>query len=320
MHDSRFMMHESRSILSYPSGKGNSRKSVLCLFLCILYLASCIFLCASSVYALEVPQLHSYVNDYAGMLSFGTRTELEKELQAFEETDSTQIVILTVPSLEGEVLEEFSIRVADSWKIGQRQKDNGVILLVAKQERKIRIEVGRGLEGRMTDLMAGRIIDLVIKPKFKRGDFDGGFVSGVHALMDGVRGEFRAEDEQQVRGIEKLWQFFSFLMFGLVILIVIGNVSRVMAGISGAVGLPLLTHQVFSIGGMVMVVMGIIGFISGVLIPSIITAGRRISGGGVWPGATPHWRSGGISGSGGFGGGFSGGGGGFGGGGASGSW
>lgn len=285
----------------------------------ILVLACYAVSLPSASLALEIPPLQGYVNDYAGMLSFGTKTELEKELQAFEQTDSTQIVILTVPSLEGEALEEFSIRVADSWEVGQKQKDNGIILLVAKQERKMRIEVGRGLEGRMTDLMAGRIIDLVIKPKFKRGDFDGGFIAGVHALMDGARGEFQADDQQQVRSTERLLQFFSFLLFGLAVLIVLGNISRVMAGISGAIGFPLLAHDVFPIGGIVMVLLGIIGFITGLLIPSIITAGRR-GAGEAWPGGAAHWGSGGISGGGRFGGGFSGGGGRFGGGGASGSW
>jgi len=125
------------------------------------------------------------------MISPSAKTELEKELRSFEKTDSTQIVILTIPSLEGEVMEEFSIRVAEAWKIGQKGKDNGIIFIVAKQERKMRIEVGRGLEGRLTDLMAGRIVDLVVKPRFKREDFDGGFVAGVSSLIDATRGSSR---------------------------------------------------------------------------------------------------------------------------------
>ena len=121
------------------------------------------------VYALDVPKLQGYVNDYADMISPQVRDQLNNELHAFEQSDSTQIVILTIPSLEGEALEDFSIKVAEAWKIGQKNKDNGAILLVAKQERKIRVEVGRGLEGRLTDLMSGRIIDLVIQPRFKSG-------------------------------------------------------------------------------------------------------------------------------------------------------
>ncbi|HWR58565.1 MAG TPA: TPM domain-containing protein, partial [Thermodesulfovibrionales bacterium] len=163
MHDERSAIHHSQTMF----------------VACILYLASCIFLICSPVYALDVPKLEGYVNDYAGMISPPTRGELERELKTFEKTDSTQIVILTVPSLEGESVEGFGIKVGESWKIGQKGKDNGAIFIVAKQERKLRVEVGRGLEGRLTDLMAGRIIDLVVKPSFKRGDYDGGFKAGI---------------------------------------------------------------------------------------------------------------------------------------------
>ena len=148
-----------------PLNEGAIKRVIFCLItliFCLLFLP--LF---SSAYALDVPKLQGYVNDYGNMISQSVRTELENELKSFEQTDSTQIVILTIPSLEGEVVEDFSIKVAESWKIGQKNKDNGVIFLVAKQERKMRIEVGRGLESRLTDLMAGRIIDLVVKPRFK---------------------------------------------------------------------------------------------------------------------------------------------------------
>lgn len=129
--------------------------------LAVLWVAAC-------AHALEVPALKGRVNDYAGMMSPGVRAQLEKELQDFEGSESTQIVVLTIDSLEGESLEEFSIKVAETWKIGQKGKDNGAILLVAKKDRKTRIEVGRGLEGKLTDLTAGRIVQLVINPQFKR--------------------------------------------------------------------------------------------------------------------------------------------------------
>ncbi|MDP2156509.1 MAG: TPM domain-containing protein, partial [Nitrospirota bacterium] len=141
----------------------------------------------SDAHALEVPKLTGYVNDYAGMLSSQAKATLEQELRAFELSDSTQIVIVTIPSLQGEVLEQFSLKIAEAWKIGQKGKDNGIIFLVSKEDRKLRVEVGRGLEGKLTDLMAGRIIDLVVKPKFKRGEFDNGFIAGVHALIDASR-------------------------------------------------------------------------------------------------------------------------------------
>src|SRR4030067_3578127 len=141
----------------------------------ILWLC-CLPLTASG---LEVPELKGYVNDYAGMISSSVRSKIEEDLRAFEQSDSTQIVILTIPTLKGENIEEFGIKVGEAWKIGHQGKDNGVLFIVSKEERKIRIEVGRGLEGKLTDLMAGRIIDQAIKPRFKQGDFGGGFITGV---------------------------------------------------------------------------------------------------------------------------------------------
>ncbi|MDH3828258.1 MAG: TPM domain-containing protein [Desulfobacterales bacterium] len=108
-----------------------------------------------NLWALEVPALRTRVNDHAGMLSAATRQQLEDILSRLEQTDSTQIVVLTIPSLGGEVLEEFSLKVAEKWQIGQKGFDNGAILLIAKNDRKLRIEVGYGLEGSLTDLMAG---------------------------------------------------------------------------------------------------------------------------------------------------------------------
>jgi hypothetical protein len=131
-----------------------------CLFVALVF---CVMLFIhGGAQALDVPPLKGRVNDYAGMISPGVRAQLEMELKDFEQSDSTQIVILTIESLEGESLEEFSIKVAETWKIGQKGKDNGAILLVAKKDRKTRIEVGRGLEGKLTDLTAGRIVQLVI--------------------------------------------------------------------------------------------------------------------------------------------------------------
>ncbi|MDO8746993.1 MAG: TPM domain-containing protein, partial [Thermodesulfovibrionales bacterium] len=173
---------------------------------CILFF---IFLFTLSALALDVPKLQGYVNDYANMISPLTKAELEKEIKSFEETDSTQIVILTIPSLEGEGLEEFSVKAAESWKIGQKGKDNGIIITVAKQEKKIRVEVGRGLEGVLTDLTAGRIVDLVIEPSFKRGDFDGGFIAGVHSLIDASRGEFKADKNHLPQRKNGIHSFFT---------------------------------------------------------------------------------------------------------------
>jgi uncharacterized protein len=141
--------------------------------------------------AFDIPRPAGYVTDSAGLLSHATVLRLDQALRAFEASDSTQIAVLTVPSLEGEPLEDYSIKVAEDWKIGQKGKDNGALLLIAKAEHKVRIEVGYGLEGQLTDLLTGRIIDNEITPRFKRGDFDGGVTAGVAAMMEAVRGEYQ---------------------------------------------------------------------------------------------------------------------------------
>lgn len=291
-------------------------RQTLLLLRCVLCLCA-VLVASPSVRALEVPRLQGYVNDYAGMMSDRVRSELESTLRDFEQTDSTQIVILTIPSLEGETLEEFSMKVAESWKIGQQGKDNGIILLVARQERRVRIEVGRGLEGRMTDLMAGRIIDLVIAPRFRRGDFDGGFVAGVNALIDGVRGEYRSPDGRNQPAKDRIPQLTSLLIYGFILLMIFGRISRIISGVVGAIGLPLIAKSVFPVGGVFIPILAAIGFFAGYLIPAFLSFGRRDHGRTMRSGGIP-W-TGGISHGGGFGG-FSGGGGSFGGGGASGRW
>jgi uncharacterized protein len=120
--------------------------------------------CGPLASALDVPQLTGRVNDYANMISPSARAAITQKLEQLEASDSTQVVVLTVPSLEGEDLEGFSIRVAEAWKIGTKEHDNGAILLVARDDRAVRIEVGYGLEGRLTDLISGRIIRQIIYP------------------------------------------------------------------------------------------------------------------------------------------------------------
>jgi len=286
----------------------------------IYYLVFFFLLFCVPVHALEVPKLQGYVNDYAGMISPQAKATLEQELQAFEQSDSTQIVVLTIPSLEGEVLEEFSIKVAEQWKVGQKGKDNGIIVLVSKQDRKIRIEVGRGLEGKITDLMSGRIIDLVIKPKFKRGDFDSGVISGIHALIDASRGEFKADSNRETQRRNGQSRLLTFLIFGGFAILVLGSMSRSAGAIGGAVGLPLsILLASISIGMWGFIILAVIGAVLGLILPVLFSAGGR---GGGRPGG--FYGGSGFGGGGGFGGGssggFGGGGGGFGGGGSSGGW
>jgi len=279
-----------------------------------------------SAHGLDVPRLQGYVNDYAGMISPPAKLKIEEGLRAFEQSDSTEIVILTVPSLEGENIEEFSIKVAEAWKIGQQQRDNGILLIVSKQERKIRIEVGRGLEGKLTDLMAGRIIDQVIKPRFKQGDFDGGFITGTSALVDATRGEFKAEQGPVQRRQKGFPPFLTFLLFFGIFVLILGSFSRILGGIAGAIGLPSLVHlTVVPAGILPTILLALVGFGSGFFLSNLFSlggsrrGGHRNHGGGFFYGPWVGGSS--IGGGGGFsGGGFSGGGGSFGGGGASGNW
>lgn len=157
------------------------RLAITCVFLLLM---------AAGASALEAPAHDGYVTDRADMISAATEQTLERTLAELDRTDSTQIAVLTIPSLEGENLEQFSMRVAETWKVGQKGTDNGVILLVSKNDRKIRIEVGYGLEGVLTDVMAGSIIDNVITPYFKTNDYNGGFTQGVNEIIKGVQGEF----------------------------------------------------------------------------------------------------------------------------------
>lgn len=267
--------------------------------------------------ALDVPQLKGRVNDYASILSPETAQKLEVTLSAIESSDSTQIVVLTIPSLEGEVLEEFSIKVAEAWKIGQKNLDNGAILLVSKNDRKLRIEAGRGLEGKLTDLISGRIIRSEIIPKFKEGDFNGGIEAGINAIVSVVRGEYKASETNTGRKESGKNPIFTLLIFLFVITAALSGISKILGGTSGAVLLPIIS--LFSFPGISMMLLGILavgGFAFGLLSGAMTGGGGRSHSGGLRPGGF----IGGFGGGGFGGGGFSGGGGGFGGGGSSGSW
>ncbi len=166
-----------------------------------------------NLFAVAVPALTGRVNDYASMISPGARADIEGKLKQFEQQESTQIVILTIPSLEGDPIEDFSIRVAEAWKIGRKGSDNGVLFIVSKNDHKVRIEVGYGLEGRMTDLLAGRIIRDEVAPSFKNGNFDEGFAKGVTAIMDAVRGEYKGKPQKENNDNAPSIPLLLFIMF-----------------------------------------------------------------------------------------------------------
>jgi uncharacterized protein len=140
----------------------------------------------------DIPDYQGFVSDYADLMSGAERATLERKLRAFNSSTSTQIAVLTVNSLEGEAIEDFAIRVAEKWKVGQKGLDNGAILIIAKDDRRLRIEVGYGLEGAIPDIIAGRIIDNIIVPEFKSGNFSGGIDRGVEAIMSAAKKEYDA--------------------------------------------------------------------------------------------------------------------------------
>lgn len=274
---------------------------------------------AVQVSALEVPRLQGRVNDYAELLSPATEASLESVLKSMESSDSTQIFVLTIGSLQGDSLEEFSLRVVEDWKIGQQGLDNGVLLLVARDDRKIRIEVGYGLEGKLTDMTAGRIIGNVMGPRFKQGDFNQGIIDGIGAIVMTVRGEFTAAAETKPNGSGRedpggllTSMIFIFFIFGSLL-----RKSKVAAAAVGGIATPLLAFLLFGITGLALLALIPIGMFGGLMAAALAgTGGGAVSRGG---------QAGGYGGgfgrsSGGFGGGFGGGGGGFGGGGASGGW
>ncbi len=154
----------------------------------VLSVLALIFIYISG-FSLQVPAApEARVNDYANMLSQDAKDNIENYLADFEGRTGDQIVIATFPSLEQESLEDFSIRLAEKWKIGQKGKDNGIILVIFKQERKMRIEVGYGLEGDLPDAEASYIIRNVIAPYFKSGDYDGGITAGVSSIVKKLTG------------------------------------------------------------------------------------------------------------------------------------
>lgn len=280
-----------------------------------------------SAAALDVPPLTGRINDYARMLSPGATAVLEQKLAGFEQEKSTQVVVLTVPSLQGEDIAQFAIRVADQWKIGQEGKDNGVILILAQAERTVRIEVGMGLQGVLPDITAGRIIRDVMRPHLRSGDFDRGVEAGIEAVMAATRGEFTAasgERKQRPRhgGASS---FLTYLLFTGVAAATLGAFSRFLGGAAGAVGLPLAAAMVFpGLALKSLLILGIVGLVAGFLISFLAGLGRGGGfGGGGHGGGGMYWGGGGFGGGGfssGGDGGFFGGGGGFDGGGASDGW
>lgn len=270
------------------------------------WLLLCLVLWISGARAdVAVPPLAARVTDLTATLSASEKAELETTLQGLETRSGAQVAVLLVPTTQPESIEQYSIRVVEAWKLGRKEHDDGVLLLVAKDDRKLRIEVGYGLEGKIPDVVAFRIIDQVITPHFKQGDFAIGIALGIERIAALIDGQEMPDDIAPVdAGPDPFEDIPAWL---LIVIVVVGSIVRWVIG-------PLL-------GGLVMG--GLVGagiwLLTGVLPAALFAALFAFV---FFLVGLANWIS--IAGSGSSsssgGGGFSGGGGSFGGGGASGSW
>jgi uncharacterized protein len=294
----------------------------------ILALTMCWAFAASADVA--VPPLSGRVVDQTGTLSPGDIDRLTQILRDFEARKGSQVAVLIVPTTQPETIEQFSIRVADAWKIGRKKIDDGAILVVAKNDRKLRIEVGYGLEGALTDVTAKRIIDEVITPRFRSGDFAGGISDGVARILRVIDGEplpapARRPQQQQQQSSDLTWLLNPLNPFTIIGILVLGGIFR---GIFGRLFGSLTTGGLIGLVAWYifgsLIVSALAGIVASVftMFSDSITApgpgGRSGWSGGSSSGGGGGWSSSGSSSS--DSGGFSGGGGSFGGGGASGSW
>jgi uncharacterized protein len=267
--------------------------------------------CWSFIVAAQVPvpPLTGHVTDQTGTLSADQKASLEQTLTAFEARKGSQLAVLMIPSTVPEEIEPYALRVAEQWKLGRKKIDDGAILVVAKDDRALRIEVGYGLEGALNDATSKRIISEIILPRFKQQDFYGGITAGVGQIVRVIEGEPLPEPSKQpVGNIGDVRQYAPILF---ILALAVGGVLRAALGrVPGA----LVTG-----GAVAAVAWFIAGALSIALIAGVIGLFVTLLGGGMGGRGLGGFYGGG--GQGGFGGGgFRGGGGGFGGGGASGRW
>jgi uncharacterized protein len=231
------------------------------------------------------PRPTQYFNDYAHVVSPATVAELNRKLEQFERDASSQIVVAVYPKMESDSsIEDYTVRVAQSWRVGQKGKDNGAVLFVFVQDRKMYIQVGYGLEGALPDALAKQIIENEIKPHFRNGDFDGGLRAGVTAILAATKGEYKGTGQTVADRSPSSRSGSGWIIWIFVAFMIVAFLLRRQAYVSGG--------TVYNRTGRIATYGLLSAFLSG----------------------------GGSSSSGGGGGGFSGGGGGFGGGGAGGSW
>jgi uncharacterized protein len=262
-----------------------------------------------------VPPLAARITDLTATLDAGQTQALESRLAAFEAKKGAQLAVLIVPTTQPETIEQYGIRVAEAWKLGRKGVDDGALLLVAKDDRALRIEVGYGLEGALNDATARRIVAEIIAPSFKRGDFYGGIEMGLSQMIAVIEGEPLPTLHERGATSADFGNLESLLMVGFMLVVVAGSVLRALFGRLPAAALIGLASA----------------FLAWLIIAPLLVAGVvgiiafffTLAGGSRSHHDTGRTGGGGFGGGlgGGFGGGgFSGGGGGFGGGGASGRW
>jgi len=263
------------------------------------------FLAAAQI---AVPPLTTRVTDLTATLSGVQVNALEQKLAQLEARTGNQVAVLLVPSTQPDTIEQFAIRVFDQWKVGRKGVDDGVLLLVAKNDRKLRIEVGRGLEGVIPDAYAKRIIDEEITPRFRQGDFSGGIGAGVDRVIELVEGESMPPPQDRARA-ERTDDWTGWAFYGFIAVVIVGGILRSILGrFFGSVIIGAAAGAVaFTLGGVVIaIIIAVVAFLISLAGGTTMGRGSGWSSGG-------DWSSGGS-------GGFSGGGGTSGGGGASGSW
>jgi uncharacterized protein len=280
-----------------------------------------VLLLAASAWAqVAVPPLKGRVTDLTGTLKPEQVASLEQLLRSFEARKGSQIAVLIVPTTAPETVEQYALRVGEQWKIGRKKVDDGAILVVAKDDRALRIEVGYGLEGALNDATASRIIREVIVPRFREGDFSGGISAGVDRMIRVIDGEPLPAPAKAAPPVgEGVLQILPVL---LILAVVAGAILRRMLGrfVGSAATGGVVGGLAWLLAGTLAIALlaGIVAFFF-TLVSGVGGSGRRYYGGfpgGGWGGG--GWGGGGFGGGG--GGGFSGGGGSFGGGGASGRW
>ncbi|MDE2330819.1 MAG: TPM domain-containing protein [Bradyrhizobium sp.] len=266
-----------------------------------------------------VPPLSGPVVDQTDTLSSDEIASLAGKIRDFEARKGSQIAVLIVPTTQPEEIEQYSIRVAEAWKIGRKKIDDGAILLVAKNDRKLRIEVGYGLEGALTDLTSKRIIDEIITPRFRNGDFAGGISAGLDRIIGVIDGEPLPPPQRSQPTSSVSPEFFNPTNpFVIIAVLVLGNLMRSLLGrlagsaVAGGVVALLVWYFLGSLlfAAIAFVAVGLFTMIS----DGFLSSTPYVGGSGGWSSggrSSGGWSSGGS---------FSGGGGGFGGGGASGSW